>query len=76
MTPAENPREIDRSRLLVFLAKKAKALPIPVERPANRVSPKANKTVFVSTINLQDKNILLFLLIVNASLLTLIAMVL
>ena len=31
-----------------LLAKKAKALPIPVESPANTVRPKANRTVFVS----------------------------
>jgi hypothetical protein len=34
---------------LVLLVKKASALPIPVDNPANKVSPKAIKMVFVST---------------------------
>ena len=45
MTPAEKPRAIDRKRVLVRRVKNAMALPIPVERPANRVSPKAYMTV-------------------------------
>jgi hypothetical protein len=34
--------EMERKRVLVFLAKNANRLPIPVDKPANRVSPKAN----------------------------------
>lgn len=41
MTPAENPRLIERKRVLVLLVKKARALPIPVDNPANSVSPNA-----------------------------------
>jgi hypothetical protein len=37
-----------RKRVLVLLAKKAKALPIPVESPANTVRPKANRTALDS----------------------------
>ena len=41
ITPAESPREKERSFALVFLAKKAIALPIPVAQPAIRLSSKA-----------------------------------
>ncbi len=44
MTPAENPRAMDKKRVFVFFAKKAMALPTPVASPANMVSPNANKT--------------------------------
>jgi len=48
MTPAEKPSETARKRGLVFLAKNASALPMPVDNPAIRVSAKAIITVFVS----------------------------
>ena len=41
MTPAESPSEAERKRVSVRVAKKAMRLPIPVERPAIMVSPKA-----------------------------------
>lgn len=41
MTPAERPSEKERNRVLVFFAKKAIALPMPVAHPANRLSNKA-----------------------------------
>ena len=43
MTPAESPRARESALVLVRLVKKARALPIPVESPANRVSPKARR---------------------------------
>jgi hypothetical protein len=42
MTPAENPRDVERNLVFVRFAKKAIALPIPVASPANRVIPKAS----------------------------------
>ncbi len=41
ITPAENPRAIVRSFVFVRLAKNARALPMPVDRPANNVRPNA-----------------------------------
>jgi hypothetical protein len=41
MTPAENPRDTDKNFVLVDLVKNARALPIPVDNPANSVSEKA-----------------------------------
>jgi hypothetical protein len=43
MTPAEKPSDMDNSLVLVFREKKARALPIPVDKPAKKVSPKAIK---------------------------------
>ena len=48
MTPAEKPNAYDKNFVFVFLVKKANALPMPVERPANNVSPNANKNVLKS----------------------------
>jgi len=45
ITPAENPRAIDKNFVLVCLVKKASILPIPVDRPAKRVRPKAKISV-------------------------------
>ena len=42
MTPAEKPNENAKNFVLVVLAKKAMALPIPVDNPANKVRKKAN----------------------------------
>ncbi len=44
MTPAEKPRDVERKVLLVRLEKKARALPIPVDSPANAVRVNANNT--------------------------------
>src|SRR5690554_7361011 len=41
-------RSRDKNRVLVRLAKKAMALPIPVDKPAKRVNPNANQIVFQS----------------------------
>ena len=45
MTPALNPRERDKNFLFVFLVRKAIALPIPVDSPANKVRAKASNTL-------------------------------
>ena len=45
MTPAEKPRAMDKKRVFVLLVKKARALPIPVLKPANKVKPKAKSNV-------------------------------
>jgi len=44
MTPAEKPRARQSRRVLVRRVKKASALPTPVARPANKVSPKAKRS--------------------------------
>jgi hypothetical protein len=44
ITPAENPKAIDKKLLLVVLVKNAIAAPIPVESPAARVTKKAINT--------------------------------
>jgi len=49
MTPAENPRDIDRNFRFVFFVKKANALPMIVENPASAVKRKAVRTVLVSS---------------------------
>jgi len=49
MTPAENPREAERNRVLVRLEKNAIALPIPVDNPAKTVKPKAKSSVSKGT---------------------------
>ena len=41
---------IDKNFVLVRLAKKAKALPIPVDNPAKSVNPKAKRTISNSII--------------------------
>ncbi len=46
MTPAEKPRLRERNFVLVFLANREMALPIPVESPAMAVSPNASHTLF------------------------------
>jgi hypothetical protein len=48
MTPAENPKETVRKRVFVLLAKNARALPTPVDKPAKTVRPKAKRIVPVS----------------------------
>ena len=48
MTPAEKPVAIDKKRKSVRLAKNARALPIPVARPAKSVNPKSNPNIFHS----------------------------
>ena len=48
ITPAENPKATVRNVVFVLSVKKAIRLPIPVERPAMRVSPKAMSMVYVS----------------------------
>jgi len=47
-TPAENPSETESNLVLVFLVKNAKALPMPVDKPANRVKAKAVTILVVS----------------------------
>jgi len=42
ITPAEKPRLIDKNLVLVFFAKKAIKLPIPVDKPASSVNKKAS----------------------------------
>gem|GEM_PF-3748969 len=44
MTPAEKPRAAQRKALFVRRENRAARLPMPVERPARRVRPKANPT--------------------------------
>jgi hypothetical protein len=44
ITPAENPRTPDNSLVFVRFVKNAIRLPIPVDNPAIRVSPKAIST--------------------------------
>jgi hypothetical protein len=48
MTPAENPRAVERNLVLVRRVKNASALPMPVDNPANNVNPKANKRILTS----------------------------
>ena len=48
ITPAENPKATVRNVVFVLSVKKAIRLPMPVERPAMRVSPKAMSMVYVS----------------------------
>lgn len=45
MTPAENPKEADKNLVLALFAKKAIALPIPVESPAISVNINPNTTL-------------------------------
>ena len=45
MTPAEKPRETERNLRLVWRLRNATRLPMPVLRPANRVSKKAYNTL-------------------------------
>jgi hypothetical protein len=47
ITPAENPKEIDKKEVLVFLVKNAKKLPIPVAKPANVVNKNAIATLLI-----------------------------
>ncbi len=44
MTPAESPEEEGEKSGIGLLREKARALPTPVDSPAKRVSPKANRT--------------------------------
>ncbi|MFZ2146598.1 MAG: hypothetical protein WAV28_05200 [Sedimentisphaerales bacterium] len=50
ITPAEKPRAVESNFVLVRLAKNAKALPNPVDRPANSVNPNAIKKFFNSIV--------------------------
>lgn len=46
MTPVEKPNPRDKRTMLGLLEKKTTALPIPVQSPANKVKPKAIRTLF------------------------------
>ncbi|MBA7586189.1 hypothetical protein ES708_28185 [subsurface metagenome] len=67
MTPAEKPRDMERNFILVVLAKKAIALPIPVDNPANRVNPKAKNIVLVSIISIHLNSLAMFMLLSRKS---------
>mgnify|MGYP006417663805 CR=1 FL=1 len=54
ITPAEKPREMARAFVLVCFRKKARKLPTPVARPANRVRRKAVRTLENSIILLSS----------------------
>src|SRR5699024_6107553 len=52
ITPADKPRAADRKRVFVFCVRKAIRLPMPVESPAIKVSPNAQRISWFSILHI------------------------